>query len=197
MINLDQLLPKDILDKVNSKTLELSLSLVGQDCCGSWPKCKILINNLEIFDGTVIDKQIVKYSKIFNNNDHSVTIKIIRYGKTNIDTRTTSDGKITDNQILSINELMLNGINTIENNLIYKGIFNMDLSSDKREYFHKNNINTQTNDYHFYENGTWELYLELPILTYIINTRKKLETYETIGYQKIMLDIINKIGIQL
>jgi len=190
-------LPQDILEKANSKTLELALSLLGIDCCGSWPKCKVLINDLEIFNGTVIDKQIIKYSKNFNINERSVTVKIVRYSKTNADTKTTSDGKITDNQILSIDELTLNGINAIENNLIYKGIFNMHLSPDKQEYFLKNNIDTQTNDYHFYENGTWELYLELPILTYIINTRKKLETYETIGYKQIMLNIINKLGIQL
>jgi hypothetical protein len=197
MTNLDHLLPKEILEKVNSKSLELSLSLHGVDCLESWPKCRVLVNDLEIFDGIVTDQQIIKYSKVFSSNEQSVTIKIIRYGKTDTDTKITSDGTIINNQILSISDLILNGINAIENNLIYKGIFNMQLLPNKQEYFLKNNIKTQINDFHFYENGVWELYLELPILTYIINTRKKLETYETIGYKQIMLDIINKIGIQL
>ena len=194
MNSLDRILPLEILEKINSKHLDLELTLTGVDCCGSWPKCKVLANDIKIFDGNVIREKSIKFSFVFKNVE-SVVIKIVRYGKTSMDTKIDIADKITDNQILSIGTMKINGVDLIKNNFIYTGKYTMHLSPAQKQYFLDHDIDTENSNYHFYENGEWHLYLEFPILTYIINKRKKLESYELISYQQTLNNIINKLGI--
>jgi hypothetical protein len=194
MYNLDNLLPAEILTRTQSKVVDLELVLVGEDCNGSWPKCNVKINDIKIFEGTVVKQQIIKYLNEFVT-ESSISISINRYGKTESDTIINQKGDILSNQKLSIDKFKLNNIDLIKNNFIYNAEYVMDLPQKKLEYFVKHNIDTKNKDYHFYENGCWSLTMGLPILTYIINATKKLEAYETIDYQEIMLNIINKLGI--
>jgi hypothetical protein len=63
------------------------------------------------------------------------------------------------------------------------------------EYFKNNNIAGENHDYHFYENGTWTLQIGLPVLTYIINNVKQIETFEKIQYADTITEIIQKLEI--
>ena len=71
----------------------------------------------------------------------------------------------------------------------------MQLDPDKEKYFNENNKATSNHNYHFYENGTWTLQIGIPVLTYIINTLKQVETYEKLPYDDIMIAIIKKLEI--
>ena len=117
------------------------------------------------------------------------------YGKTDRDTRVNAQGEIIENQHISIKSFKINDIDFVKNNLIYRGLYKMSLSNSKRQHFEQLGIATETQDYHFYENGIWTLQIPFPVLTYIINSTKQLETFEKISYHNIIQDIIKKLGI--
>ena len=130
-----------------------------------------------------------------NITDPSTELVVVMYGKTEQDTIVGTDGNILQNQSLHISKLILNGVDIIKNKFVYKGSFKMILSAQKIEFFKNNNIATKTADYNFYENGTWTLPLELPILTGLVRAVSTTEAYEKIDYYSTMADIINKINI--
>lgn len=195
MHKLDNLLSTEIKKKLYRKNFDLILQLSAKDCDGRWPKCKVLINDKIIFDGEVQKNTDILFKDEFDIDDSILILTIDRYGKTDNDTKIDKNGNIIDNQMVKITKLLLNEIDIMKNNLIYQGKFIMNLSNTQLKYFTKNNLPIENHDYHFYENGVWTLQIGLPVLTYIINTRKKIETFEKISYTDIMTKIVQKLEI--
>lgn len=195
MYNLDYLLSTEIRKKLQRKTLNLILNLSSTDCSGRWPRCKVLINDETIFDNVVKRCTTILYNNEFADHEKLVTLSIYRYGKTSKDTKVDKNGNILENQMLQISSFMLNDIDIMKNNMIYRGKFKMNLSDNVKQYFINNNINIENHDYHFYENGIWTLQIELPVLTCIINNVKRMETFEKISYDDIMVSIAKKLEI--
>jgi len=189
----DRLLDSNIKSKINLRNIDIDLELISKDCESRWPGCRVSIDDYEIFNGKVVNSQEIVTS--YNSQKDTANINIEYYGKTNFDTKTNEQGTIISNQILSINQFKLNGVDIIKNGLIYKAIFQMNLDPAKQEYFSKHNIETVHHDYHFYENGIWSLQIQIPVLTYIINTTKHLETFERTPYNDIMMTIMDKLDI--
>lgn len=193
MDNFYQLLSPKILDRLNSKNVDIDVEIYSEDCDGRWPNCQITIGEYIIFDGLVVQQQCITASRNINSN--IVDIKIKYLGKTSQDTKVNNQGLIISNQKMGISKFKLNGIDIIKNGLIYRSEYIMQLDPDKEKYFNKNNIPTSNHDYHFFENGTWTLQIGLPVLTYIINTTKQVETFEKLSYDDIMMAIIRKLEI--
>ena len=173
--------------------VNLELELQARDCQSRWPNVQILLGTNLVYDGPVVGSQLITAS--IDVTDFSTELIVVMYGKTEQDTIVGQDGNILQNQSLHISKLVLNGVDIIKNRFIYKGLFNMTLLPQKTEFFRKHNIKTSVTDYNFYENGTWSLPLELPILTGITKYVTTTEVYEKIDYQSTLLDIINKINI--
>jgi hypothetical protein len=186
-------IPADILKIMPGNQVNLELELHAHDCQRRWPNVQVLLGTNLIYNGPVIDSQLITAS--INITDPSTELIVVMYGKTEQDTVVGTDGNILQNQSLHISKLVLNGVDIIKNNFVYKGSFKMVLSAEKTEFFRNNNISTQTADYNFYENGTWTLPLELPILTGLVRSVSTTEAYEKIDYHSTMTDIINKINI--
>lgn len=173
--------------------VDLELELHAHDCQQRWPNVQVLLGTNLVYDGPVTGSQMVTAS--MDITDSSTELIVVMYGKTEQDTVVGQDGNILQNQSLHISKLILNGVDIIKNKFVYKGLFKMVLSAQKTEFFKNNNIPTQTRDYNFYENGTWTLPLELPILTGLVKAVSTTEAYEKIDYHSTMADIINKINI--
>lgn len=193
MDNFDQLLSPEILDRLDSKNVNIDIELNSEDCNGRWPSCRVLIGEHEIFNGSVVHQQVIRESR--NINDSSTFIKIEYYSKTSQDTKINNQGEIIANQMIGISKFKLNGVDIIRNGLIYRAEYVMKLDSSKEQHFKKHNISIRNHDYHFYENGVWSLQIEIPVLTYIINIIKQVETFEKIPYDNIIKDIIKKLEI--
>jgi hypothetical protein len=193
MNNFNKLLPPKILDKLDCKNLTLDLLITGEDCQGRHPSCRVSINDNIIFDGYVIDQKIITFTGDIHNP--TANIKIEYYGKTSQDTRVDSVGNIIANQKISVSKFILNDIDIIKNNLIHQAEYIMTLDPNKEKYFKENNIANRNHNYHLYENGQWSLQIGIPVLTYIINNTKQIETFEKIPYNNIMQTIIDKLGI--
>lgn len=193
MDNFNQILPPEILDRLDSRNVNIDLILASEDCEGRWPCCCVSINQQEIFNGPIIKQEIIQLST--DIDDKIANIKIEYYNKTSQDTKVDNHGNIIANQNLSISKFKLNDVDIIKNGIIYQAEFVMNLDADKINYFKKNNISTENHDYHFYENGIWTLQIGLPVLTYIINNTKQTETFEKIPYDDTMIAIIQKLEI--
>lgn len=186
-------IPADILKIMPNNQVNLELELHAYDCQQRWPNVQVLLGTNLVYDGPVVGSQLVTTS--MDITDSNTKLIVVMYGKTEQDTVVGQDGNILQNQSLHISKLILNGVDIIKNKFVYKGLFKMVLSAQKTEFFKNNNISTQTRDYNFYENGTWTLLLELPILTGLIKAVSTTEAYEKIDYHSTMADIINKINI--
>lgn len=186
-------IPADILKIMPDNQVNLQLELRANDCQGRWPNARILLGTNLIYNGPVVGTRIITAN--INMLDSSTNLTVVIYGKTDQDTVVGTDGNILHNQSLHISKLILNGVDIVKNKFIYKGLFTMLLSDQKTEFFRKNNIETTVTDYNFYENGSWILPLELPILTGLAKAVSSTEAYEKIDYQSTLTDIFNKINI--
>jgi hypothetical protein len=185
-------LPTEVLEIMPGNTVELDLELAACECQGKWPTVEIWLGNNQVYNGPIIKSKIIKTRLELLEN--LTSLKIIMYGKTDKDTLVDNYGNIIQNQSLHLCKLLLNGVDVIKNKFVYKGIFKMLLSEQKTRFFEDNNIATEVTDYNFYENGTWTLLLQLPILTGIVKTVATTEMYEKIDYSDSMSDIIDKIN---
>ena len=193
MYDFDQLLPTEILNRLDSKNVDIDLILNGKDCHGQWPNCRISVGENEIFNGPIIQQQLIKESRDIINSP--AVIKIEYYGKTDQHTKINDQGEIIANQMVEISQFKLNGVDIIKNGLIYQAEYFMQLDTNKETYFNEHGIPTKNHDYHFYENGIWSLQIEIPVLLYIINNTKQMETFEKTPYNNIIRDIIKKLEI--
>jgi hypothetical protein len=191
MNNFNQLLPPEILDRLDNKNVDIDLTLDSEDCESRWPGCRVTIDGHEIFNGIVVKQQSIVTSR--NVNDSFSNIRIEYYGKEAKDTSVDNQGQIIANQNLGISKFKLNGVDIIKNGMIYQAKFIMNLDPNKEKYFKEHNIPNRNHDYHFYENGVWSLQIEIPVLKYIINITKQVETFEKIPYDNIIKDIIKKL----
>lgn len=191
MDNFDKLLPPEISNRINSKSVDVDITLDSKDCDGRWPSCRVSVGDYEIFNDTIVEQQTIKHSQLVDTK--SVIIKIAYCNKTSQDTKIDSQGNIVANQMMGISKFKLNGVDIIKNGMIYRAEYIMQLDSDKEKYFKEHNISNTTHDYHFYENGIWSLQIEIPVLTYIINITKQVETFEKIPYTNIINAIIKKL----
>ena len=191
MDNFNQILPPEVSDRLDLRNVDIDLTLDSEDCEGRWPSCRITIGDYGIFDGDIVgQKTIVDSTDIY---DSSAEIRIEYYGKESVDTKIDDQGQIVANQKMGISKFKLNGVDIIKNGLIYRAEYSMKLDPDKQRYFKEHNISTKHHDYHFYENGVWSLQIEIPVLTYIINITKQVETFEKIPYNNIIKNIIEKL----
>jgi hypothetical protein len=191
MDNFNRILPLEILDRLESKTVSINLTLESQSCENRWPCCRILIDQQEVFNGPIIVQEVIQASIDVKDKTASITIEY--YNKTSQDTKVNEQGNIINNQTLNISKFKLNEVDIIKNRLIYQAEFVMSLDADKAKYFKEHGISDKNHDYHFYENGIWSLQIQIPVLTYIINTTKQLETFEKIPYDNLIEDIIKKL----
>jgi hypothetical protein len=192
MDNFNQILPPEILERLDSRNINIDLILDSKECEGRWPRCCVSINQQEIFNGSIIEQQEIQFSTVIID-DNVVNIKIEYYNKTSQDTKVDDHRNIVANQSLNISKFKLNGVDIIKNGMIYQAKFVMNLDLNKEKYFKEHNIPDRNHDYHFYENGTWTLQIEIPVLTFIINRTKQVETFEKIPYDNIIEDIIKKL----
>jgi hypothetical protein len=185
MDNFNQILPPEVSDRLDLRNVDIDLTLDSEDCEGRWPRCRITIGDHEIFNDPIVRQQTIVDSK--NIYDSSAEIRIEYYGKESTDTKINDQGQIIANQKMGISKFKLNGVDIIKNGLIYRAEYSMELDPDKQRYFKEHSISTKHHDYHFYENGVWSLQIEIPVLTYIINITKQVETFEKIPYQVLSL----------
>lgn len=187
-----KLLSNKLLDQLNDKSIQIQLEMSATPCQNKWPKCRIYLDDKLKFDNEIQESRVITIKE--HSLDSIVTFKIEFYGKTNRDTVVNSDGKILENTSLHIRKCKINGANIIDNGFIMSGKYKMSLNDDKKQYYDDHGYAQESNDYHFYENGSWSLDLAVPVLKGIIEKVRILETFESIPYQNTLEEIYKKIS---
>lgn len=190
-------IPPDIVSLMPNGQVIMSLELTARDCNGRWPNAEVLLGDYSIYCGPIIKSKIIVANLEVVDTSTKLIIRI--HGKTNNDTVTDEYGNILQNQSAHLSQLTLNDVDIVKDGAIkhkvaYKGVFQMLVDAEKMNFFNKNNISTEVTDYNFYENGTWTLPLDLPILTGLVRAVATTEAYEKIDYHSTISDIINKIN---
>jgi hypothetical protein len=189
--------PTEIVSLMPDSRVNMTLELTACDCNGRWPNAEVSLGDYLIYCGPIIKSKIIVANVEVIDASTKLIIKI--HSKTNDDTVTDEYGNILQNQSAHLRQLTLNDVDIVKNcvikhKVIYKGVFQMSLDAEKMNFFNQNNISTEVIDYNFYENGTWTLPLDLPILTGLVRSIATTEAYEKIDYHSTMSDIINKIN---
>lgn len=176
----EQLIPKQITDLLNLDQVELDITLLGKSASGKYPKSRILINDVLIFDGTVIDYQTVNFSARFTEDISSIQVKIEHYDKDDNAAVKDSDGNLIENQCITLQSVFANGVDIVKNQMIYNlGYYYQNLSAEKKEYFLANGIDTgPTHSLSMHEDGYWLLEFKMPIMTNLIKMVSRYEDHE-------------------
>ena len=188
---MNNLLNKQLKQKINNKNVQVLLGLSSTPCQGQWLSWRVVLDGTVVFNDVVEGYKELQFEKTCENSKTSLSIIID--GKDDNGTSTDSAGNILENQSISITTCKINGANIIDNGYIYKGTYTMVLGEDKQKHYKELGYKLEHNDYKFYENGTWTLELPVPTLAGIIKSVRQMEEYETVYYSDIIDEIVERI----
>lgn len=134
--------------------MQVKIQLKGNKST-SWPNCKIVINNAEVFDNVVEDVQLLDF--FFKEKEHNV-LKIIHYGKQNSDTIVDENNKVVADKSLELIGIQINDVNVLKVNL-YNFPFYVNWPPNKLREFLRNQLPVPQfikQELYFGYNGTYE-----------------------------------------
>ena len=169
-MNLDYLIPQEILSLIQDDLLEIELELEGFACQDRWPVVELKVQEKIIFSGQVKNTLIIQHKE--QSNSAKVNLDLDYVNKTDNDTTVDDTGKIIENQKIEIKKWCINNMNIVKNNIIHSGIgqYTPNLSPQKYQYFVDNGFPTgPSTTLSMTENGQWKIELESPITGFLLN----------------------------
>lgn len=181
--NLDHLIPLEIHSLLNCDLIDVKILLQGHAAQSQWPNVTVRVNNVVVYSSAVIGLQEISYQTRADQLTKSCIVNITYHSKQNNDTVVDSNGVIVENQFVEIAELWLNGVDVVANGMIHQNIgqYTMQLDQHKQQYFEEHNISTvPTTNTRMFENGVWNIELDLPILSSLTAKHNFVESWEEV-----------------
>jgi hypothetical protein len=171
-MNLDFLIPSEIIEQCKLDYFNLVLRVQGIPAQTLYPKVKVTVNNTVIYNAPVIDYVEIPFCSSEKVDKYQVTIEY--HDKTANDTVVDEQGNILENQHVKIKKLVVNGIDIISTQIIYNlGNYTKNLTNDQQEYYLKHGYEVgPTHSLEMYENGQWTLDFKMPVLSEFIKLKK-------------------------
>lgn len=182
--NLDHLIPLEIHSLLNCDLIDVKILLQGHVARDQWPNVTVCVNNVVVYNSAVIGLQEISYQTQADQLTKTCTVNITYHSKQNNDTVVDSNGVIVENQFVEIAELWLNGVDIVANGMIHQNIgqYTMQLDQHKQQYFAEHNISTvPTTSTRMFENGVWNIELDLPILSALTAKHNFVESWEDVN----------------
>lgn len=196
--SLDQLIPASVQNLLDLRRIDVAVVLQGIDCKQSWPKVKVSVDNNLVHAAEIKGVKKIKYCAQALDHQKICTIKIEYHSKTDADTDVDSDGKILSNQSVILQELWINDVDIVKSRAIHQNIGNytMSLPPHKHRYFldHGFSIDPTTNT-HMFENGSWIIELEMPLLSTLTAKHNFLEPWEKVDTETIVNQLFDQLTI--
>jgi len=166
-----------IIDSINEiqdllkddEQYSVKLGLTGFAAANRYPRAKVLINDAEVWNGTVNDTVLSFRVTVFED---WLNIKIYYFDKTDNDT-IVQDGSIIENQYIKINYLECNHLCILGHSIANISLTNYNLTDSQKQAYTANNAhweNIKTDS--LYNNGTWEVNLKKPIVASLIKQKQ-------------------------
>lgn len=187
-----------IQNLLDLRRIDVALVLQGFDCNQSWPKVKVSVDDNLVYSAEINGVKKIKYCAQASDNQKICTIKIEYYGKTDSDTEVDLDGKIISNQSLILQELWINDVDIVKSKVIHQGIGNytMSLPPHKHRYFLDHGFTvTPTTNTHMFENGSWNIELEIPLLSTLTSKHNFVEPWERVDVETIVSQLFDQLKI--
>lgn len=138
------------------KTNKLTLSFCATECNG-FPSIKIVLDDTTVLDYTFVSQDFqftVTIDQLLKNQ----ILKVIRYNKTDKNTKVDSSGKIVSDQLVEITDIQVDNI-VIPNYLLNK--------QSRFEFDDQTHIGSRF----FSPNGVWTFEFITPMITYILDQK--------------------------
>ena len=191
--NLDHLVPKKIWDLLSMDQFDLQIKLQCHEFDNRWPKIRITVDGEVVYDGEAVDSFEFNFGKQLPANQDTCNILLTYYDKLDTDTL-MQDGVIVANQGIDVKYIAINGIDIVSNKLMFElGKFTMDLSPRKKLIFKKLGISTEpSTTLGLYENGTWDLDINTPILSHFSKLQSRVEVVESGPWEDLIAEIYER-----
>ncbi len=180
----------EILDILSDDTdrFKIEVSLIGYPAQQRYPSVKITVNGRQVWFDNVEQEQTLTFDSMVLD-ESVVDIRICFCGKNENDT-VVVDSKIIENQHVKICHVKINDIQIGDYDLMDMSITEYDLTESQKQAYKEINaawsgVKTDT----LYDNGTWSLLLNRPVVTNLIKSQKRFSKIFEIPHQ----DILNKL----
>lgn len=171
--------------------------LQGYSAQGRWPQIEILIDQNLVYKGVIEDIVNETFFLTVKPDQAQCTLEIKYINKSEIDTIVDLDGNIIENQHVEIKELIVNNIDIVKTQLIHKGIgqYQMHLHPEKLKYFLENNFSVKPSTMlDMYENGSWILNFELPVLSFLTQKQQNyVESWEQTNIDSLLNELYQQL----
>jgi hypothetical protein len=171
-MNLDFLIPKDIVAQCRLNNFDLKLGLQGNPAQNRYPNMRVKVNDDVIYDAPVVGYVEVPFTAVEDIDSYQVIIEY--HSKTNNDTVVDNQGHIVQNQHVKIVKIIVNEVDIVPSQIIYNlGNYTKNLSDEQKEYYLEHGYDVgPTHSLELYENGQWTLNFKMPVLPEFIKLKK-------------------------
>lgn len=147
------------------------VDLTGTPANDKYPEIKISIGNHSVWNGTVVDNLLLKFSSI-DIDAAEFNFEIAYFNKMEDDTVVDKDGTIVANQSVKINAISINDLSITGNQLLEHSETNYFLTESQQIAYNNNSypwesVKTDT----IWNNGVWQIKLQKPIIASLIKQK--------------------------
>lgn len=168
--NLDQLIPKEIMDLLNLTQIKFRIVLQGHPAQHRYPWVDIHLDQQLVYRGYVNSTFDQTFSANATSKQKHCILKIKYSNKTDQDIVIDQSGAVIETQHLEIKNLFVNGIDIVDEQHIPQkfGSYQLSLNPDQIKYYIKNGYSVGPSlSTKMHENGVWQLQFKLPILSFL------------------------------
>jgi hypothetical protein len=165
---------------------DIELVLTGVPVEDRYPCAKIYINHQLSFNSKIVNTCNLKFQ---STNPGYLNIKIDYYNKTDNDT-VVQDGVIVSNQCIQIDRITVDNTKITGMDIYNVGHANYRLTEEQKTVYNKHgyqwkNVSTAA----LYNNGTWELSIQSPLIKNLLGKKKIVSHKFEISH----VDVLNKL----
>jgi hypothetical protein len=190
-MNLDYLIPPEILTLISEQEINIDLTLQGFCCQDRWPRAQLFVDENLVFDGAIEETTVITYQGI-TSGEHC-KISLIYFNKTDADTTVDEAGNIEQNQKIEIKKWVINNMDIVKNNVIHSGLgcYTPNLSPEKYKYFIENNHGVgPTTSLDMSENGEWQLNFKTPVSMFLLDKlHGEIPVHQSFDLESVIVDV--------
>jgi hypothetical protein len=190
-MNLDYLIPSEILTLISDQEITVELTLQGSPCQDRWPRAQLLVDNTVVFDDLIKENTVITH-KGFTSGE-GCKMSLIYLDKTDVDTIVDENGTIEQNQRIEIVKWVINNMDIVKNNVIHSGIgcYTPNLSPEKYKYFIEHNHSVlPTTSLDMAENGEWNLDIKTPVSAFLLDKlHGEIPLHQQFDLESIIVDV--------
>lgn len=186
------------MECLNLSSIDIKIVLQGFNSNDVWPLAKIKVDDVCIHDGIVQNLQYYSYQSQANDEQKTCRIAIEYYGKNDLDNELDNEYKLVKTQSLLLKQIQINSVDIIKTGHIHQdlGCYKIFPNSKNVDYdTPQEHMITGTTNIHMFENGVWQLDINVPLLSTLAKKNPVIEPWEDINVGQLIGEFLDRIKI--